>query len=95
MANRLVGTLVLVGMTYEKPDGTRLEQFYGRVVAAKEGQGVTLHLEGSRSGETFRLPWHLGAFFPAKPGSYRLKDTGEVVEDPDYTTTWTVKSPSN
>jgi hypothetical protein len=79
---------VLVGLTFNEPDGPQLDQFFGTVMSTDPDEGITLRLEGSRSGEVYTLPPDLRAFFPAAPGSYRLRDTGEVVEDPDYTTTW-------
>jgi hypothetical protein len=95
IADRLEGAVVLVGMTYNEPSGPRLEQFFGTVITADENEGVSLRLEGSRSGETFQLPPDLRAFFPAKPGTYRLRQTGDVVNDPDYTTTWDITPPCN
>jgi len=94
-ADQLDGAVVLVGMTYNEPSGKRVEQFFGTVIATHETEGVTLLLEGTRSGETFRLPPDLRAFFPAKPGSYRLRATGEIVVDPDFTTTWERNAPQN
>lgn len=95
LAARLEGAVVLVGMTYLEPGGPRVEQLFGTVIATDEADGVTLRLDGSRSGEIFRLPPDLASFVPAKPGSYRLRATGEVVNDPDYTTTWEMTPPSN
>lgn len=54
IADQLDGAVVLVGMTYNEPDGQRVEQFFGTVIATDEAEGVTLSLDGSRSGETFR-----------------------------------------
>ena len=89
LAAKLLGSLVLVGITRRSVSGETLEQFYGTVERA-DAQGIDLALSGSRSGEHFFLPPDPRAFFPAQPGSYRLRDTGEVIEDPDFTTTWTV-----
>ena len=94
-AASLDGALVLVGITVEAPEGTRLSQFYGPVIEVDAVNGVTLRLEGTRSGEIYRLPPHLDAFAPAPPGEYRLRATGEVVRDPDFTTQWTVTPPAN
>jgi hypothetical protein len=88
-----LGATVLVGLTYSEPTGQRLEQFYGTVVSADPEEGITLQLEGSRAGGAYRLPPDLRAFFPARSGSYRLRETGEVVIDPDYTTTWDFTPP--
>ena len=87
-AEKLLGSTVLVGVTYDEPTGQRQEQFYGTVMTADPDEGITLRLEGSRSGEVYTLPPDLGALFQAPPGEYRLRGTGEVVTDPDYTTTW-------
>lgn len=86
----LDGALVLVGMTYVEPAGERLEQFFGIVIAVDEVDGITLRLGGKRTGEIFRLPPDLRAIRPASPGEYRLRETNEVVSDPDYTATWTI-----
>lgn len=94
-AKRLEGATVLVGITYIEPTGERLEQFFGTVMSAHPSEGVTLRLEGSRSGETYTLPPDLAAFSPARPGSYRLRETGENVVDPDYTTVWSMTPPTN
>jgi len=57
-------------------------------------KGIEIALEGSRAGETYRLPPDMRAFFPATKGEYRLRSTGEVVVDPDFfTTTWSVQRP--
>jgi len=94
-AASLDGALVLVGITLESPEGARLSQFYGTVVEVDAVKGVTLRLEGTRSDETYRLPPDLDAFTPAPPGEYRLRATGEVVTDPDFTTQWTITPPAN
>ncbi len=94
-ADQLHGAVVLVGITHNEPDGPRLEQFFGTVIATDEREGVTIQLAGSRSGDTYRLPPDLRAFFRARPGSYRLHDTGEVIIDPDFTTTWELTPPKN
>ena len=94
-ARNLDGALVLVGITYDEPTGPRQEQFFGTVIGTDPDKGVTLRLEGQRSGETYFLPPDLRAFAPARPGSYRLRETGEVVIDPDFTTTWTITPPKN
>lgn len=53
---------------------------------------MPLHLRGSREGGTVRPPPGLGNLALARPGRDRLRATGEVVVDPDYTTTWTIHS---
>lgn len=95
MAEKLNGATVLVGITYNEPAGDRLEQFYGTVMTADPEEGFTLRLEGSRFGETYAMPPDLRAFFAARPGTYRLRETGEEVVDPDYTVTWSITPPTH
>ena len=87
-AEKLIGATVLVGLTFNEPTGRRQEQFYGTVMSTDSAEGITLRLEGNRLGEVYTLPPDLRSLFPARPGSYRLRETGEVLVDPDYTTTW-------
>ncbi|MGN6308491.1 MAG: hypothetical protein ACTHNN_02910 [Xanthobacteraceae bacterium] len=94
-AASLDGALVLIGLTVEAPEGSTLSQFYGTVIEVDPRSGVLLRLEGTRSGETYRLPPDLNAFFPARPGEYRLRSIGEVVRDPDFTAQWTITPPSH
>ena len=92
-AQRLIGATVLIGVTHLLPEGPLQEQMFGTVISADPTDGVSIMLEGSRAGETCRLPPDLSGFQPAPPGDYRLRSTGEVVKDPDYTSTWTVDPP--
>ena len=86
------GATVLVGLTYNEPTGERYEQFAGTVMSATP-DSVVLRLEGERAGDLFTLPPDLSAFHPASPGRYTLRGSGEVVDDPDYTKSWTVTPP--
>ena len=92
LGRELVGKHVLVGVTYLDNAGEpqHLEQFHGTVISADAREGFNLRLRGERDGETHWLPPDTRAFSKARPGEYRLKSTGEVVEDPDYTCTWSV-----
>lgn len=93
-ANEVLGKRVLIGLTYVRPDGTvdRHEQLVGVIVRADE-QMVAMQVDGRE--DLFTLPPDLRGFFPADPGEYRLKSTGQVVVDPDYLTTWTIDMPSS
>ena len=93
-AETLIGTYVLAGITYldhaEKP--IEHKQVHGRVVRASRREGVVLKLEPS--GDEFRLPPCIDAFKVAAPGQYRLRSSGEVVTDPDFTCMWSARSPT-
>jgi hypothetical protein len=47
------------------------------------------------NGEIFTLPPAPEAYEPAPPGEYRLKTTGEVVVNPDFTCVMTVHLAQN
>jgi hypothetical protein len=95
-ADDLVGLLVQTGITYLARDRETVTssqvQCWGRIVSAKP-EGITIVCEGKTStGQTMTLPPHLLAFQAANPGRYTLRSTGETIEDPDLTTSWTMTS---
>jgi hypothetical protein len=95
-ADWLVGKYALVGMTWLEPDGKTVKaqgQYHGRIVAADKDKGFKIECEGVWAGKTMGLPPHLQSFRPANPGKYELRSTGEVVNDPDVLSTWTVTAP--
>ncbi len=95
VARELVGCLVLVGITYQYPDGSlgEQQQLFGRVVAADRGSGIELRLAGNYAGKTYRLPPDTRVFRQVPAGQYRLRATGEIVNNPDYTCAWTIEAP--
>ena len=94
-ARSFVGKNVVVGLTYEKPDGSPLrhEQVHGRISVVDRRKGFCVVLEGVRKGQVYWLPPDLRPFQEAAPGDYRLRSTGEVIVDPDLLATWIVNSP--
>ena len=86
-----VGKVVLVGVTELAPDGTvaSLEQLHGVIVAAT-AHGIDIALRGVHEGATWRMPPWLDDLLVARPGVYRLRSTGEEVEDPDFVFSLTV-----
>jgi len=93
LAAELLGKHVLVGITNLDHEENLIEQsqYHGDVVVADEREGFRFKLRGTREGEFEWLPPDTRGFSPAPPGEYRLRSTGEVVVNPDYTTTWTLK----
>jgi hypothetical protein len=86
----LVGKRLLVGITHRslKDVVVSHEQFHGVIDRINLKDGLVVRLEGS--GEERAIPPDLGRLQAASPGEYRLKSTGEVVKDPDYTVMWTL-----
>jgi hypothetical protein len=81
---------VLIGITRVRDDGSETEQMFGVIVSVNARHGFEIALQGLRKGETYWLPPDLRNIFPAPPGEYRLRSTGEIVINPDYTSTWTI-----
>ena len=92
-AEALLGRLVLVGLTYVTPDGEVIERVQVKGVVVR-CDPATVHIEQADGGELLTLPPDLRPFQPAPAGSYRLRSTGEVVLDPDYLATWTIRRPA-
>jgi hypothetical protein len=88
-AAALVGSHVLVGLTYLKPDGEVASrvQFDGVVAGVADG---VVSVRRHDTGETFTLPPAAEAFAPAAEGEYRLRESGRVVTNPDFVCTMTV-----
>ncbi len=89
-ARTMLGKTLLVGLTFIDPEGDRVEQFHGEVVSVDARRGIELRLAGLRAGEVCRLPPDVRSVAVAAAGSYRLRATGEVVENPDFTATWDI-----
>ena len=94
-AQGLIGKTLLVGLTWVDPAGDRLEQMHGEVVSVDARRGIELRLAGGRAGDAFRLPPDLRGIVAATSASYRLRGTGEVVDNPDFTATWVIHPPKD
>ena len=83
----LVGSDILVGLTYFDAEGhvLRQEQFHGEI---EEADRSTTWVHPSDGGDRRWVPTDLTAFHPAPGGSYRLASTGQVVNDPSLLTSW-------
>ncbi len=85
----LVGCRLLVGISYLDDEGevSSSQQFCGRVLEV--GDGVVV-VERPGEPDPAVLPADAAAYRPAATGQYRLSGTGDVVQDPDFITTWRV-----
>jgi hypothetical protein len=94
-AQFIIGKHLLVGVTYRNHSDeiTRIEQFHGEIVRASREEGIILRLNGSDAERW--VPPDLSRLEEAAPGNYRLKDSGEVVVDPDLLSTWVVYPPKH
>lgn len=89
LADTYINKYVLIGITYLDPDGKllRQEQMHGTIESASTN-GILISFQGTRVGSSWNMPPMLSAIRKADPGSYRLKSTGEIIENPDYLITW-------
>jgi hypothetical protein len=88
----LVGKTVLIGITRLDHDDELIEKTekFGRIVSVDQHSGIKVDVGEP---ELFTLPPTPENFNDARPGVYRLRSTGETIEDPDLTTIWTIKEP--
>ncbi len=86
-----LGKRILVGQSSVSSSGVILRQvqFAGTITAVDD---VVITIEAD-DGDTVTLPHDSRSIEEARPGAYRLSSTGEVVEDPDFTTTWVIHEP--
>lgn len=84
----LIGKTLLVGLTFLDTDEAVIEQYqtFGTIVSVS---AASIVIERSDS-RLFSLPPDLDNLQPASAGEYRLKISGEVVVDPDFTSTWEI-----
>ena len=93
MFDDLIGKVILIGITYTDKQDNILErkQWWGIVEAASMEEGIRVNLRNSS--DPCVLPPQLDAIRRAAPGEYRLKESGEVVMNPDYLATWICVEP--
>jgi hypothetical protein len=91
----LMGSRVLACLTIEDrvTGEKKLSQVHGVVTSVDPEKGILLELNGDRAGDTYTLPPDASAFRRAPPGEYRLRDSDEVIANPDFLTTWTIVTP--
>ena len=95
-ARLLQGAIVIVGFTYidGQGDATAQHQIHGVVIETDPSKGIGVECHGEVwKGEIAWLPPDTRAWVKAPPGEYRLRSTGEVVIDPDFTSSWTRQGP--
>lgn len=88
-----IGKRILVGITEVSKDDEVVtqRQFVGVLESADPRRGLFLRLG---TGELRNMPPDVRSLEEAPPGEYRLRSTGEVVNDPDYTMKWVYRAPA-
>ncbi len=90
-AKGMLGKRVLIGLTRVLKTGRDTRQMVG-VITAVSANGVEIELEGADAGKTCSLPSDSAALEPASPGDYLLRETGEILADPDFVAIWTIET---
>ena len=90
LAENLIGKTLLIGITHTDSEGKMLSrsQIFGSVTIANRDQGICIR--NSQSDEEKWFPPDTRGIEPARPGQYRNRATGEVVDNPDYLGSWTI-----
>lgn len=86
-AEALIGKTLLMNLTFLDDDGEVVErqQFFGVVIDADEGEGITLDLLGEHDGDTYTLPPQTSAIKAAEPGVVSLGG-----DKPDFVASWII-----
>ena len=93
IAQILRGRTVVVNVTYLESDWKTEKssaQYHGLITEVSREAGIVIECEGIWAGHTMKLPPILANFAPAEPGIYKLDSTGEEIEDPDLTSSWSI-----
>lgn len=91
--NNLINKILLVGIAILDEHDQLIEQFqvYGPIIRVN-AEGIVIRRNGTDT--EFSIPPDFDHITEVEPGEYRLRSTGEIVEDPDYVSSWTVKGGS-
>ncbi|MSP94736.1 MAG: hypothetical protein EXR00_05650 [Alphaproteobacteria bacterium] len=89
-----LGKSILIGVTYLDAAGEESRQLsmHG-VIESATPEGIKVSLRGTRQGQSWNMPPNLDTISPMAPGTYKLRDTEEVVENPDLVVLWTIAKP--
>jgi len=87
-ASEYIGKTILLGVTYLDHNEELIEQkqWHGVIETFSNSEGIRIKL--ANSDHPCCLPPDPRGIRRAKPGIYKLRSTGEEIEDPDYLATW-------
>jgi len=90
-AQQYIGKYVLIGLSIYSSEGQLLEhsQVHG-VISYVSDKSIVVDLKGAHDGQRKSFPPNIQSLSIAPPGEYTLKETKEVVNNPDLLWTWNV-----
>ena len=88
--SEIIGKHLLIGITFLDEDKNVIEQYqtHGIIIAINNEQGIVINKADGTG--TYTIPPDTERLHPALPGEYRIRTTGEIVVNPDFTSAWTV-----
>jgi hypothetical protein len=92
---KYIGKHLLIGLTYlEKDESVREQvQFHGNISAVSDS---TIVFKRNDNGEEFSIPFDEENLKEGDPDAvYKLRSTGESVENVDYISSWTIHPPND
>ncbi len=86
-----IGKHILIGLNYIDHGDKLVErqQINGFIVRINEKEGVVIRLYNEQ--EEIKLPIDFSGFEKAPVGVYHLEPSGEIIHNPDFLATWTIK----
>ena len=97
LAKSYIGRYVLIGITYYDSAGipVKHEQMHGTIGEVSSESGIRVDLKGKRDGQAKWFPPDIRSLMEANAGEYSLRETGEVIVNPDLLWTWNVTMPTD
>ena len=92
LEKKFIGKHILVGLTYLNKNKTVKEKLQLHGIIKKVSQN-TIVFKRADNGENFSIPFD-EKIETGQPGAvYKLKSTGEAVENVDFISSWTIHPP--
>ncbi|MCP3930936.1 MAG: hypothetical protein GY705_17765 [Bacteroidetes bacterium] len=88
---KYIGKLILIGLSFIDEKDELIEQYqtHGHIRTIEENGMMRIDRD---SLPVFTIPFDEEAISKANPGIYRENSTGTEIENPDYTTSWSINT---
>lgn len=89
MDKNAIGKLILIGINYYDNNNELLEQYQtSGIIESVTEKEIKIKRENYKV--LFTIPNDDRAIMEAKPGKYRERQSGKIIENPDYISQWAV-----
>jgi len=86
----ITGCTCIVSLVFIDDKEMLIDEYHTYGIVEEITEGDILRIRRA-DGTMFQLPYDDDTIEEAKPGEYKNKTTGEVVEDPDYIIVWDIR----